>query len=545
MTNLAGVLPASAKMVIMIPDLSEMRDSVDITLERVSAFQPQIRMFEQQIAREMGIRITDEESWKNSGITPDGSLMVAVVGNRPVVATFVDDREAFESRFIERMRQFTRTDSPVRNETIGGRSFKVSGDQAGSDIAWFYDGNMVVLAMPPFDAFGVFEEGTATNILSNVAAAAGDGSLANDESFQTYRKGMGDRYPVSVYFSGEYLRDVGEGQAQAAGNEIAQFLAAFDAGDGGAGVGVRANETRLELRSLFVGDEDLIAAAEAAFISDHDVDFSGFLTKNTLLAVRSSFDLEKAYDFYMEQLPDEDRRALRRSLSRTGQAYQIDIEEDVIKAFSGHGVLAFYGVAGDMTRMAAMLGGGGSVGDTIRTVLANAGLVLSTHFADQEKFDNLMAKVTEIGGDDLNQRALVYEGSEVDDVEVLEPRMLNLFPARMFVRGDTLTVAAAGIGENAAYQYLTGDRPEGLLSDSDDFPLGKMFAEADAYNGLYLNFERLRWQIRRVPMVSGFANQLNMFHELLATTGVDEHGIYGSLIVDFTEPLQRDEQGAE
>jgi hypothetical protein len=538
-TSLSSALPASAQAVILIPDLAEMRETIDITLDRAAHIQPQIRMLEQQMAREVGIRITSEESWREAGINPDGSLMIAILDNRPVLATYIENRQAFESRFIERMRHFTRTESPVRNETVGGRAFKISGDVAGSDFAWFYQDDLVVLAMPPFDAFGVFEQGTATNILTRVAGVTSETSLARDEHFSRFRSGLGDHFPLSVYFNNTYLHRVRQDPG-AQSNDLIQFLASFSHATNGAGIAARADADRVEVKAFFVADDEVVALANEAFHSDADTDWSGFLTTNTVFAARTSVDLAKIYEMHMERLPDDERRRIRRAMSQSGRAYQLDIEQDLIGAFSGHTQLTFYGLGGDLTRLMALLSGG-SLSDTLRSLLANAGLVFNAHFADTEKQAALLSKLQEVGGDTLTRRPLIFEGNAVEDVEVFEPRMLNIIPARIFVRGDSLTVSAAAIGENAAYQYLTAQRQEGLLSKHDDFPLGKEFAEASHFNGLYLNVDRLRGQIRRIPMLSGVASQLQPFHELLLTVGTADQGVYARLVVDFSESLEQDE----
>lgn len=535
---LSEALPATADAAVVVPEINAMRLTVDRTLERVSQFQPQIRMMEQQLARELGIRVTDESSWRESGIDPESTLLVAVVGNRPVLATFVADRQKFEGRFVDRLRRSGNTESPIRNETVGGQSYKVSGDGAGNDMAWFYRENMVFLAMPPFDALGAYEEGTALAIINGVAQTSAENSLGRSAAFLSYRAGLGDEYPISMYIDAEKYFERPEADRLETGfDSIIESLAKWSQSNArGAGFGLLTDEGSLVLRTFVGGEQALVEEARAAFGTGADVDWKGFLTTNTVLAVRTGFDLSKAMETYLESLPDEERRRLARQMTQLGRSYQLDMEEDVIRAFSGQSLLAFYGIGGDMGQLMAVLNGQNPA-DIIRTMLANSGLLMGLHFADEGKLEVLMEKADEFTGDFVQRRPLVYQGEQKADAEVLEPRALNLFPGRLFRQGDVVTVAAAGIGENAAYEYMTAARTEGSLADSEAYRLGQQFGTQEGMNGMYLNFENLRRNLRRVPLAGGFATQLEAFHELLIQAEVEEEGFYVTATLSFTEDL--------
>lgn len=541
-TALSEALPTSADAALVVPEIDAMRDSLDITMERISAFQPHIRMLEQQISRELGLKVTDPQSWEDSGINPEGSLIVAVIGNRPVVAAYIDDRQKFEGRFIERLRRSGSTEGPVRSETVGGQAFKVSGDGAGNDIAWFYRDAMVFLAMPPFDALGTYRDGTALTIANSVAQTEPEKSLGRSEPFQAFRKGLGDHHPLSFYVDAEKYFQRPESDRIASGLDslIESLVGWSQSNANGAGIALSADEKTIELRAFVGGEDELLQEARKAFGTEADVDWSGMLTANAILGVRTGFDLPSAMKTYMESLPDDERRRLARQIAQLGRNYQLDMEEDVFNAFSGHSLLVFFGVGGDMNRIIAGMGSDNPM-DIVRTLLGNSGLLLNLHFADDEKLETLLDKVDELTGDFVVRRPLIYQGDAQDGMEIFEPRSLNMVPARLFTVDEVVTIAAAGIGENAAYEYMMGKRSEGSLADSDEFPLGKRFTESDSINGIYLNFDNLRKNLRRMPLAAGFANQLQPFHELLITGDVEEHGFYMTVTLDFTEPLQADE----
>lgn len=539
---LSEVLPTRADAAVVVPEIGKMRVAVDHTMERVSQFQPQIRMVEQQLSRELGLRITEEQSWRDSGIDPNGSLIVAIIGNRPVIATFIEDRQKFESRFVERLRRSGDTEGPVRTESVGGQSFKVSGDGIHNEFAWFYRDSMVFLAMPPFDALGAFKEGTALSVANSVAQTTPENSLGRSEAFLSYREGLGE-LAISLYVDAEKYFRRPESHRIAGGLEsILESLVSWSRSNAeGAGIGLDADERTILLQAFVGGDEDLIKEAQAAFGTTATVDWGSMLTTNTVFAVRTGFDLAKAMETYMSSLPDDQRRRLARQINQLGRNYQLDMEEEVFRAFSGQSLTVFYGLGGDIARLLQGLNSAEPL-DIVRTILANSGLLVGLHFVEEEKLEKLLSRADELTADFVVRRPLIYHGEQKSDVEVMEPRSLSLFPARLFRRNDVVTIAAAGIGENAAYDYMTGQRSEGKLADSETYLLGQDFAIKEGMNGIYVNFENLRQTIRRIPMVGGFANQLQPLHELLISAEVSDKGFYLSAELEFTEPLGSDQE---
>lgn len=541
LSALSETLPADVDAAIIIPEIDPMQSTLKAASQRISHYNPQFDQLEQQIVRRFGLRLSEQDSWKEAGLLADGSLLVGLTSGRPVVITFVEDREKFEAKVIERIRTYGKIDSPIRTETIANRQIRVSGEQAGSDIAWYYDGPIVTLALPPFDAMGVYTDGSAATIVSNIAAADKEASLGKSQAFKDFRKALGDHYPVSIYLNSKRYFEREDKANFGALGPIVEGMASWSKSNAdAAGFAARVDGERFEVRAYLGGDDELIKEARAAHDKKVDTDWNGMLTTNTALAIRTSFDLHKAYQTFIEGLPDEERRSFRRQLAQFGRAYELDVEEDVIAAFSGNSLITFYGMGGDMTRLLAAFTADAEPIDIIRTLLANAGLLINLHFTDAAKLDTLLNRFAQFGGDHLERRPLLADGKEIKDVEVFEPKALNLFPARLFRKETSLTLAAAAIGENSVHQYLTSARSEGTLDKSEEFALGKRFAQTENLNGVYLNVKNLRSNLRRIPLISGFAGQLQPFHEALIEGGVDDHGFYASFTVDFTEALSPD-----
>ena len=544
-TELTSFLPAQTDATLVVPNLDQLPQNLDYAFQRIESFQPEVRALENRLNQGFGVRLTDIDSWDDTGFDPDGSVVISLIGARPILAAYIDDRNAFETHFIGRIRRLTETAGSIETNEIGGRDFRMSGNRPGIDMAWFYEGNVVILAMPPLDALDVFETGSAAAIAQKIAATDADSSLASSESFAQFRQALGDHYPVSLYVNAaRYMErpDLAEQTGGLFGLDpiLTNLVNWTNANAEGAGIGIRAGDQRLELRAFAGADEDMVEEAQEAYATVADVNWDGFLTANTVLAGRTSVDLPRAYEAYVESLPDEDRRALRRSLSQMGRNYELDIEEDVIGAFSGHSMLVFYGLGGDRERMASLLMGG-RIGDGVRAVLSGAGLMMNFHFEDDAKKDHLLDTFSSMIGGLAERRALSYKGDDQDGFEIFEPTQLDEYPGRLFSSANSLTLSTSAIGENAAYEYLTNNRDDEMLADSEEYPLGDQFATAEGINGLYLNFPNLRRHMRALPFIDGYAGVLRPIHELLITGGVDDHGFYVDAIVGFTDPLEDDD----
>ncbi|TXD32234.1 hypothetical protein FRC96_18335 [Lujinxingia vulgaris] len=537
-TQLSEQLPLSTDALIIAPKLDETREALDIVMRRTEAFNPAVRMIESQIQREWGIKLNDPESWKRAGITPDGSLMVAMVVNRPVLVTYVADKQAFESVFVERLRKTFEITEPVRNEKMGKTSLKISGKSGGLELAWFYKDNIAFVALPAFDAIEALEEGTALAIATQIQTTAAEESLGKSAPFMAFRDNLAKDLPLSVYVDPDrYLARVEQAPNPnpTPVDELIEQVALFSQNNAeGAGVGLIATDTRIQLKAYAGGNEELVKKAREAYLSQMEADWANLLTKNTMLGVRTSFDMPKAYQAFLDGLPEENSRAIRRNLVEMGRNYNLNLEDDVIAAMTGHSLIAFYGI-GTRQLMGAL--GQGAPIQQIMSVLSASGLLISADFSEQRKLEALVDSLGQFATGYAELRPLNYKGAPVDDARVLVPANLNALPARLFQRGDNLTIAAAGMGEDAVYEYLSGKRDEPALKDVEGLDLGARFASEKNLNGLYFNFERLRENFGSMPMIGNVISTLDPLQELLLEVAVEEEGLFATASLDFVAPL--------
>lgn len=544
-TELTSRLPASADAALVVPELGEAPKNLDTALRRLEAFWPEVRAMESRLNQGFGVELTNPESWESTGFDTEGSMVISMMESRPILAAYIDDENAFETHFIGRIRRLTDTPTPIESETIGEQKFRTSGNRPGIDMAWFYDDNIVILALPPLDALDVFEEGTANALAQKIAATDAESSLATHASFVDFREALVDDYPLSLYVNAERYLSRPEIAEQTNGLfGLDPFLSTLvewsNANAQGVGVAMRTTDKQLEFRGYAGADDEMLAEAREAYSSEADVDWDGFLTANTVLSTRTGVDLPKAYEGYLNSLPEDDRRSLRRALSRIGRNYELDVEEDIIGALSGHSMLSFYGIGGDRERMARLLMGG-RIGEGLRAVLSGAGLMINLHFDDAAKKDQLMERFSTMVGALVEQRPLRYDGDEQEGFEVIEPNDIDRFPGRIFSSADSLTFSTSAIGESSAFEYMTNSRDDEMLAGSADYPLGDRFATEDSLNGMYLNVPNLRSMMRGLPFVDGYAGVLRPLHEVMLTGGADDSGFYVDAVVGFTDPLEDEE----
>ena len=543
LSELAGALPADTEAALVAPDLGELAQTLDYAFGRMEHFDPDARAAENQINQMLGFRITDIESWDAAGFAPNSSIIFAMVDGRPVMTGYIDDKNAFQTHVIGRMRRTTETSVAIQDETYGEREFQISGNPPVSDMAWYYEGSQVVLIFPPLEALRPLISNSAAEVAEVLGGVDADSSLAAHEGFAEFRRGVGDDYPVSLYAEAESIADETDLEAMpmfiTGFGPLLQAMMKWSQNQaGGTGIGFRAGDQRLELRAFAAGDEDLMEEARAAQTTAVETGWDGMLTENTTIAARTSFDLSGAVDAFLESLPDEERQQAERELDQAGPA-GLNLREDILEALSGHSLLVFYGVGGDIDSAVRPLTQG-RIGTGLRIALANSGLLFSLHFADADKLQVLLDAANEAGSEFVERRPLEVDGQAVDGFEVFQPLDLSMAPFRAFITEQSITFAASGIGESAAHQYLTDAREESRLADVEGLALGNAFAESDNVNGLYVNFANIRSNMRNIPFMAGYANAIRMVHELLMTAGVDDHGFYVTTQLDFSDPLEDD-----
>lgn len=541
--QMASFIPGEADAALMAPELSDFPENFDYALQRADHVWAETRQVENTLNQALGFPTAATESWEAAGFDTDGSLMVSLVGARPVMTAHIADKNAFETHVIGHMREKFEAETPIEDQVFGDREFRVSGGGMPQDMAWFYDDSLVVLVMPPYSAFDYLDGGSATSVAADIGEMGDEDSLAHDDAFNEFLDAVGQDYPVSLFFDArryfdrpEVDNEIGIPQI----DDVARSLVEWSRHNADTtGIGFRAGDQSVKLHGFASTDEETLEEARRAYTTTAETDTTGMLTENTAGAVKTAFDLSRAVDGYLEDLPEQQRDNLEGRLDQWGTNYEIDMREDVIEAISGHSLLVFYGIGPEFEQVLGhVMSPRPDIQSAARVGLNNSGLMLNFHFEQQDQKDRLVGRMSDFAGELIDRDQLTYDGAAVDGFEVLQAADVDRVPIRMFSHNQSLTLASTGLSPDSAYEYITDRREEGGLAEAEGFELGARFAEADDINGLYLNFENLQNNLRQLGTAgSAAANYLDSLDELLMTATVADDGFRSDTELTFTEPL--------
>ncbi|MFU8805271.1 MAG: hypothetical protein ACNA8W_15770 [Bradymonadaceae bacterium] len=531
--HLTSQLPTKTEMIVLAGDLEQMQQTLGQAKDRMESFWPMVSLLQKQVQSEFGIDILSSQSWQQAGVAPKGGMVLASVQGRPVLLTYVDDRQAFEKNFVDRLKRTFNIEAPTRAETHEGRQYKLAGTTPSQDIAWFYEGKLAVVAMPAYGTIEGLEGGTALVVASQVARTKKAESLNKDADFQRFYKAMGKEHPVSVYLNAKsYLNSAQFAQSQDQLRAPFGLVADWSKENAqGVGFGIKAEQAQVRIQALAITDETVRERANKAQRGASSMDWEHLATSNTFAGLRTSIDFPAFWALYLESMPRENQQLVRRQLKQIGASFEVDVEEDILAAISGNVGIFFYGVHVP-SMMQAMSG-------DIFDVLRAAGVIVSVQFTETEKLDALVEKAQAAGQGLIAVRPLVDgDKNPVESIRVLEIKNVQSTPGALYIKGDTVTFASSALSEEAVHLYLTGARTEGKLKEVEALDLGARFSSAEQFNGFYVNFIRARANIGSAIPLPSVQQVLGQLEELLIEVEITDDGFLGTATLDMAKPTQ-------
>src|SRR5690606_7125467 len=155
--QMTGYLPATTEVAFVAGDLGQARGALTNLHERVGKVVPAVHVIQQEIQSEFGVNSISAESWQQAGINPGGGIVVGFTQNRPILLTYVEDRAAFETTFVDRAKKAFNIDQPVKTEQVDGHQVKLLSQTPARDLGWLYDGKVAIVALPAVDTEGAME----------------------------------------------------------------------------------------------------------------------------------------------------------------------------------------------------------------------------------------------------------------------------------------------------------------------------------------------------------------------------------------------------
>lgn len=538
-------LPADTEMATVVGDLEKMRTSITTAKETLGDTVPMADLFEEQAKEELGVDLTDAESWKKAGIAPDGGLTLAVVNERPVFMTYVKDKKKFEKHFSDQIKKTYDIDGMPKTEG-GDTKVKVLGSEDAEQVAWTYFGELVIVSFPPAENFEG-EPGPIVDTVKAVATTKEENALAQTQGYKDFSKALAADNALAVYINtGKFLDEERMEELKSETDEIGKATADWIKNNvEGAGLGMNVDGNTAKLRTWFGFNDETTKALKEVNQPPSAAPFQDLATQNTLAGLRISLNWDKFWSMYLDAMPETERKQLEKQLSQAGQmaGNELDVQKDVIDQLSGNIGVFFYGAnLGEImnSRTRGMMG-----------MVPNLGLVLAVEFKSDKALDKVVSALVDGSKGAVERRALELDSGETnDDIEVLDVKNTKQTPGRLYIHGSKLAFGTSAISEQSMFEYMTGERDEGPLADAENLDLGESFASQEKYNGLYVNVVRaknhLMDQKDSNPMVAQMIQPaqkfLNSVEEVALTSEINDIGGFLTLTVDLV-PGGADESG--
>ena len=164
------------------------------------------------------------------------------------------------------------------------------------------------------------------------------------------------------------------------------------------GLGLTSEGQELKLTTFFGADEATNKKIAAFGQSGAKAPWSGFITKDLMVGIRTTLDMDKLWAFYKESIPAEQREKVMADLKRGGTRMGVDIEKDVIANMTGNFGVFFYGLD-----LGGAMGGMNNPGQ----IMQSLNLAIGVQFKDKASLDAVIKKVSEKAGEEFSPKPVL------------------------------------------------------------------------------------------------------------------------------------------
>lgn len=533
--DMASNLPQDTPFTLVVGDLKGMRNSLETTRDTLGDSVPMADLVQEQVKNELGIDLMDSESWKKSGIDADSGMMLAAVGQHPVLVTYVADQQKFEKAFADQLKKSMDIEGMVKNEKAGDQQVKVLGKD-DQTVAWAYDNKLVAAVFPKSadleEVSSALKFDGAKDLAAKLVGIEDAKSLASVDAYKKFNKALASDQSMALFINtGVALDDETVKQLKQRQDPIGQATISWiDKNVDALGFSMHAEGNKLKVRTWAGLPDKVVKRATEIMTPPTKAPIEAFATENTMAGLRTSVDMAKLWSFYKESLPEEQRTQMLSQLDTSSKRMGLDIEKDIINKMTGNLGVVFYGVDPGMLEAA-----GGNV-------LAGAGnpakffaVLVPVQFKDKASIDKIAAVAMEQTG------GMIARTKVADGIEKFAVQNVAQSYGRVFVKDNLLVYATDAFSDEAVVKYINDKREEKNLNAVDKLDLGKAFASGEKYNGLYLNFVRAQEQLggalaQQYPQAVDFMKKLE---EAALTSEVGENGAYLDLTIDLAPQAKK------
>lgn len=535
--DMAQHLPADTPAAMVVGDLKGMRTSLETARDTLGDTVPMSALLEEQAKNELGIDLFDAKSWEKSGIAADSGLTLSVVGKRPVLVTYVADKQKFEKAFADQLKKSMEIEGMTKSEKSGDTQVKVLGKDAKT-VAWAYDGKLVVVAFPESegveDIASTQEAKDAKKLAADLTGLEEAKSLATNDGYKKFNKALASNQAMALFVNAkktmtdERLAGITQGADPMSKATVTWMQKNIDA----MGLSMNVEGNTLKVRAWGGLPPKVVKRAKEIMTPPAKSPIKNFATVNTMMGLRTSVDMPKLWAFYKETLPKAERDKLMANLEKAAKQGKLDIEKDVINKMTGNLGVVFYGIDQSVIEQS----GGNVMQALMMQPTKLLAVLVPVQFKDKASLEKVVGALTEMGG------GAVTRSTVKDGVDVLKMKNVTKPRGAFYIKDNLLVYATGAFSDDSVVEYITGKRDEKNLADSDKLDLGKDFATQEKYNGLYVNFVRAQGQLgdllaKAAPQALTFMKKVE---EASLTTEVSDTGAYLDLTVDLTPKAAKD-----
>jgi hypothetical protein len=528
-TDMAEHLPKKTQMSFVVGDLAGMRASLETARDTVGDMVP-TDLIQEQAKNELGIDVFNAESWKKSGIAENGGLTLSVFNKRPVLVTYVTDKQKFEKAFADQLKKSMGLEGAAKSQKVDGATVKTIGSD-DQTVAWAYDGKLVVAVFPVSEDLSELDtDGEATGAKKAAATLAGldsDKSLASVASYNEFNAALASEQSMAVFINTTEALTEERMKALEQSRDMMTSMAApwvkenVDA----IGLSMHVESNTMKFRTWADLPEKVAKRAQEIMTPTVPGPIESFATENTMAALRTSVDMPKLWAFYKETLPKDQREQMLSELEGTSEKIGIDVEKDIINQLTGNLGVLFYGVDQSVLDGA----GGNVVSAAMMQPFKLLAVMVPLQFKDKASLEKVVSALNKTAG------GMATRSKVKGDVEVLKMKNVTQPRGQVFLQENLLVYATNAFSDDSVYQYITGERKEKNLTEADKLNLGKELAAGEKYNGLYVNFVRAQKQLGDVLAKTQpqAAKLLKKIEEAALTMSVTENGAFVDLTIDL------------
>lgn len=459
--DFAKHLPGTTQGAVFVGELGKMRSTLTTIKTEIGSVVPQVEAMQKEFTKEINLDVFDVKTYEAAGIA-DAGMGAAFVQERIVLMIYVKDQQKFDTYLANNLKKATGGDAP-KVETVDGAKVKVMG-AGDKQVAWIHDGKLAIITTPAPEGKSSV---TAPALAASLTKTAKDKNLAATPAYARYKKAYpADKFALTVFGNAaeiaksEHFKRAVEDAAKNDPNAKAS-VEWYQKNAQALGLGLAQQNNELRLKAFFGGTDAFNKEITALGKGVAKAPWKKFVTKKTILGVRSSLNLVAAWTLFKASMPAEERTKIEKSLKEDSAKFGMDLEKDVLANLTGNIGVFFNGID-----LAALM----AAQKNPMSAVNGLNVVVGVQVKDKEKAKKLLGAIVEKSQGKLTLGD--WEGGHKMAIEGA---------GNIYLKNDLVLFGTPKATGEEIKSYLAGK------TEQPTNELGQRFAKDGPYNGIYLN----------------------------------------------------------